>query len=168
MPYSGGTTGASGGAASAHISDDQTQSIAVAGTPQVVEFNTHDDVPIGITHSTTVDNSEIYFNATGRYAVTLSLEVHNGSGTGEIYAWMQQTTDAGATWTTVANSAVIDSLSANTENVLLLVELYDAVSAGDGIRFLIEGDSTGLDLDHRVAVGDRPAVPSAMLAIHLV
>lgn len=168
MPYSGGSTGASGGAASAHLSDDQTQVIAVAGTPQVVEFNTHDDVPIGITHSNTVDISEVYLDAAGRYAITVSLEVHNGSGSGELYAWMQHTTDAGATWTTIANSAVIDSLSANTENVLILVELYDAVSAGDGIRFLIEGNSTGLDLDHRAAVGDRPAIPSAMLAIHLV
>jgi hypothetical protein len=154
--------------ASAHLSDDQTQSIAIVDTPQVVAFNTHDDVPMGITHSNVTDSSEIYFAAAGRYAITLSLEVHNGSGSGEMYAWMQHTTDGGSTWTTIANSAVIDSLSANTENVLILIELYDAVTSGDGIRFLIEGNSLGLDLDHRVASGSRPAVPSAMVAIHLV
>ena len=154
--------------ASAHLSDDQTQTIAVAGTPQVVEFNTHDDVPHGITHDNVTDNSAIYLDAAGRYSITVSLEVHNGSGAGELYAWMEHTTDAGATWNAIANSAVVDSLSANTENVLILTELYDAVSSGDGIRFVIEGDSTGLDLDHRAAVGNRPAVPSAMISIHLV
>tara|TARA_R110000824_G_scaffold150057_1_gene320483 strand:+ start:41 stop:550 length:510 start_codon:yes stop_codon:yes gene_type:complete len=161
----GGSTATS---ASAHLSDDQTQTIAVVNTPQAVEFNTHDDVPIGITHSNVTDISEIYFDSVGRYGLTLSLEVHNGSGGGELYAWMEHTTDSGATWLTVANSAVVDSLSANTENVLILVELFDAVGVGCGIRFLIEGDSTGLELDHRAAVGNRPAVPSAMLSIHKV
>ena len=164
LTANGGTTTS----ASAHLSDDQTQSIAVVNTPQAVEFNTHDDVPIGITHSNVTDISEIYLNDAGRYGVTVSLEVHNGSGSGELYAWMEHSTDSGATWLPVANSAVVDSLSANTENVLILVELYDAVSAGAGIRFMIEGDSLGLDLDHRAAVGGRPAVPSAMLAIHKV
>ncbi len=153
--------------ASAHLVDDQTQSIAVINTPQVIAFNIHHDVPTNLTHSTTVNNSEITFQVTGRYSLAASLEVHNGSGSGELYAWLEDSTD-GSTWNAVADSAALITLSANTESVLTLIELYDAQSIGDRIRFRMQGDSTGLDLDHRVASGARPAVPSAVLVIYLV
>jgi hypothetical protein len=131
--------GAAGGSglsvvhSSAHLSDDQTQSIAIVNTPQVIEFNTHDDVPTNLTHSVTVDNSEITFQIIGRYSVGVALEVHNGSGSGTLYAWVEHSLD-GITWTAVANSAVVSSLSANTENVLTLIELYDVATVGDKIR----------------------------------
>lgn len=156
------------GSASAHLSDNTTQSIAIINTPQVIGFNTHDDVPLNLTHSTVTENSKIQFNKVGRYSITLEAQVHNGSGSGELYIWAEHSLDNGSTWTAIPNSAVVDSLSANTENVLPLTELYDAVNIGDSIRFRMQGDSLGLDLDHRAASGAIPAVPSAMLSVYLV
>ena len=161
-------SGGLSGSASAHFSDSTTQTIAVINTPQVVSFNTHDDIPLNITHSTTVDNDKICFNLQGRYSISAEFQVHNGSGGGELFVWMETSTDDGATWANIPNSAVVDSLSANTENVLVLTELFDAVNVGDCVRFRMQGDSLGLDLDHRAAAGLVPAVPSAMMTVYLI
>lgn len=156
------------GHASAHFSDSTTQTIAIINTPQDVKFNTHDDTPLNITHDTVTDNHKVSFDLVGRYALAAEFQVHNGSGSGEIYAWAEESLDDGSTWTAIANSAVVASLSANTEGVLTLTELYDAQTIGDSVKFRIQGDSLNIDLDHRVPSGAIPAVPSVMLTAYLV
>jgi len=155
------------GSASVHLSSDATQTIAIVDTPQVVTLNTHDDTPLNITHSVSLNSDRIEFDVPGRHAVIYELQVHNGSGSATLYAWMQESTDGGTTWVNIANSAIVDTLSANTENVVSLHELYDA-TAGDMVRMQMQGDSTNLDLDHRSAFAGVPATPSVIASVYLV
>jgi len=156
------------GSGSASFSDISTQNIAVTNTAQVVAFNTQDNTPRNVTHSVSLNNDRIQLDAVGRWSLGFELQVQNGSGAHSLYAWMQVSTNAGTTWTNVANSGVFVDLLHNTAGVLVLTQIYDVSTAGAMVRCMIQGDSTNLELNHKAAAGNVPAIPSAISTVQLI
>ena len=139
------------------------QPMTLANTQYVITCSTDDVPPINITHA----SGELTFSVAGRYDLTCEAQVHQGSGTTTAYIWAQHSSNAGVTWTNVADSAAAQTLASNSEGVLVLGLLHD-MAAGDMLRFCMQADGLNAELDFIAAAGNIPAVPSVIIIGHRI
>ena len=139
------------------------QPMTLANTQYVITCSTDDVPPINITHA----SGELTFSVAGRYDLTCEAQVHQGSGTTTAYIWAQHSSNSGATWTNVADSAAAQTLASNSEGVLVLGLLHD-MAAGDMLRFMMQADGLNAELDFIAAAGNIPAVPSVIIIAHRI
>lgn len=135
-----------------------------ANTPVPIALDNNETLK-GLTHSETIDNSEVTAISSGNYYFTLEPQLNRSSGSSaeEIITWAEINTGAG--FVAVLNSAVRKSAGGSgVTGVSPLTALPDLM-AGDKIRFMAQVTNTALFLDFTVAAGSVPATPSVIVNI---
>ena len=113
----------------AELSDSGDQTFAVAGEPNLITFDTNDEIA-GITHSTPDPNITIV--TTGVYTIFAQPQVATGAGgAGKFHMWLQR--DTGGGFADIANTNIELSLASQEENVIPLATTF-LLDAGDIIR----------------------------------
>lgn len=142
-----------------HISmlDTTTQTIASAGTPQVITFDTTVQADkIAVTSS-----SRFTVNEAGVYQLSLSAEITAGvaNKTGDI--WVR------VNGTDVANSNRKRTVVNNETSVLTISGIAITMTAGQYIEFWFNGDDTSIALPASAAgvTPTRPVTPSILFTL---
>lgn len=144
-----------------------SQPIAEAGTTQVMPWNLSIHEAFRFEHDVAVNNSEITL-PTGLQSLHfgLELQVDNGASNNTLTLWAQVNI-SGAGWVNVAESGTHINMPANSSIVLShtrTAPMPKPLVENDALfRFVIQGDSTNLQLEAHAAAGDFPRIPSASL-----
>ena len=143
----------------AHLStlDTTTQTIAVAGTPQVVTFNT----AIQNDKIVRTSSSRFTFNEAGEYSIILNAEVIAGVANKVADLWLR------VNGTDVANSNRKRTIINNETGLVVLSGLTITVTAGQYVEVWFSGDSNTVALPASAAgvTPTRPITPSVLLTI---
>lgn len=138
------------------ILDTTTQTIASAGTPQIVTFNT-----TGIADKIAVTSSSRFtVNEAGQYLLTITAYVTDTSAANKtLDMW------ARVNGTDVANSNTKTFITSTGDSLVASIARAVTMTAGQYIEIWINGDSTTLSLLSSAAgtTPTRPATPSIFL-----
>jgi hypothetical protein len=141
-----------------HISllDTTVQTIAVAGTPQFITFDTN-----LMSHKiVATSSSRLTFNEAGDYAIDVTTHITAGAANKILDIWLR------INGVDVANSNS-KTLVVNNETKLLTVTKFITVTAGQYLEFWMNGDNNSLSLISYVVgtTPTRPVTPSIRLTI---
>lgn len=148
---------------------DTTDQTFVADVSKAVVFNTN-DVLQGITHSETVDPSEITFPSEGSYYITIEPQyVRTVGGGSDILNMYIQKKPVSGSFTNIPDSNIkLGISSADVDAVSPLTQTIDILK-DEKIRIMINATSTNIALDAFPASGtapdDIPATPSVIINI---
>ena len=134
---------------------------ATANTPEPIPFDTNDE-DLGITHSVSVNNSEITIQSSAIYTIVVQPQVYSGTNNGTFRMWLQR--DQGAGFVDVPNSNVEIILGNNGEDVLVLTSV-GFLAKDDKIRIMGNVNSTSVILDAIYPAGE-PVVPAVIIAMY--
>ena len=142
-----------------HVSmlDTTVQNIAVAGTPQVITFNTT-ITSVGIT---VTSSSRFTITETAIYVLTYSAQIDSSAANKTMDIWIR------VSGTDVPNSNLKTNLvNAGDEKRHTTMQTL-SLTAGQYVELWMSGDSTGLHLDAYVAgaAPTRPVTPSIFMTI---
>lgn len=146
-------------------SGDQT---FTANVSSPINFNSNDEIS-GITHSESVDNEQFTFDSGGVYQATAEPQYERtaGGGTDVLNMYLQK--DTGGGFANVTNSNVKFSVNTASNTTVSPLTGTFRVDSGDKIRFMIQVESTNLQLTSFAASGiapnDIPATPSIIMNI---
>lgn len=140
------------------VLDTTTQAIAVAGTPQLVTFNT-----TFLAHKIAVTStSRFTFNEAGNYLVTINVQMDSTAANKMLDLWIRiNGSDL------VNSNSKTNIVNANDEKSLTFT-IPITVTAAQYVEIWVNGDSTNLNLKSFAAgtVPNRPVTPSIRMTIN--
>ena len=146
------------------LSDSTDQEFAVAGEPNLIVFDTNDEIA-GITHSTSSNPENITIITTGVYTIFAQPQIATGAGgAGKFHMWLQKNTGGG--FVDIANTNIELSLASQEENVIPLATTF-LLSAGDVIRLSASVSDIRIKLHAQTPV-DEPAIPSIIFTMFMI
>lgn len=142
------------------VIDTTTQSIAVAGTPQIVTFNT-DVYNRKMIHSTVTNPGRITCIEGGQYNLTATLQASTASAGKTLDIWIRKN------GTDIPNTNVKTIMANANDQKDTVVDLCFPLVAGDYIEMWINGDSTSIVLTSTAAgtTPTRPVTPSVAVTL---
>jgi len=146
----------------AHISmlDTTTQTIASAGTPQVITF----DTTVRADKIAVTSTSRFTVNEAGEYLVNATASVTAGAANKLIDVWIR------VNGSDVANTNSKRTIVNNEVKALPIGGLVITLTAGQYVEFWMNGDDTSVALQSYVAgvTPTRPATPSIFMTLQKI
>lgn len=148
----------------AELSDSTDQEFAVVGEPNLITFDTNDEIA-GIIHSTSSNPENITIVTTGVYTIFAQPQVAAGSGgAGTFHMWLQKNTGGG--FVDIANTNIELSLASGEEDVIPLATTF-MLSAGDIIRLSASVSDIKIKLDAQTPANE-PVIPSIIFTMFMI
>lgn len=144
----------------AQLSDSTTQDPSVT-TPVPITFNTNDGLR-GITHSETVDPSEITIDKAGTYVIMVQPQVGKTSGAQSIVFDSYLQRDTGSGFVDIPNTNIkLTIKDQDLTDVIVRICVLD-LDVGDKIRFMqrASNSTVGLGLKATAAEVGPPTIPA--------
>jgi hypothetical protein len=146
------------------FSHSSSLTVASATTAYKVAFNT-DVYKHHITHSTSVNNSQITIDEAGAYLITVSAITDDTAADGShLELWLAVNN------TNVANSNTIVQLPTKTNEAILAVSFIYTFTAGQYFELVYRGDVTTVRFVATAAASSptRPACPSIICTVNKI
>lgn len=138
--------------------DTTDQSIAVAGTPQSITFNTN---PLIDNISHTLGSDTFTINVDGVYKLMIAPQLSQGAGSAMVEFWIEKN------GIDIVDSGVQKSILPNVET-LPLIRWKERFVATDDIKLIWASDSVNTSLDNITSSYGGPNIPSVMFGITFV
>lgn len=146
----------------ATLSIPTTTNASLVNNNELVAWATQDAIN-GITHSVSVDPSEITFDRDGTYTMTVNAHVMKmNAGTARIRIWMEH--HDGVAWELMDDATVVVDLDTNNITPVSFT-MSHPFSAGHKARVLWRTDNTDGHLHGEAATVDYPVAPAIRLSI---
>ena len=139
-----------------HFVDLTDQAIAVAGTPQSVDFSTN----LLLSEVSHVPGSDLFtVNDPGVFGFIVAPQLGQGSGAATVEFWIEKN------GTAIPNSGIQLSISANAEELPLL-RWTEILEINDTFKIMFASDSLNTKLDNITSAYGGPNIPSIMLGLN--
>lgn len=146
----------------AGLSSNLTNNLGAINTPEYIAFNTQDAIS-GITHSTTVSNTEVQFDRDGVYQLTFSAEVMTmPAGAAQNIFWFEHWN--GTIWELMDDTTIFIDTDDNNIHPVTLSAVHP-FSAPEKVRVGWQGTTTDTHLHVEAATANYPAAPSSRLIV---